>query len=152
MGWSGRVVIAFTVCEDGSVEEARVVESSGRDLLDNNAIEVLARAAPFPRITSYNVCYTKLLRRHFEDMPVHAVVDDQDLAHDGSPFKMPDLSSRQVPCGHAQSLPSSVETTSGDGVVIPSRAALAGACRSAATSSDVASSAAIARRRRHGHP
>jgi len=48
MGWSGRVVIAFTVCEDGSVEEARVVESSGRDLLDNNAIEVLARAAPFP--------------------------------------------------------------------------------------------------------
>jgi len=48
MGWSGRVVIAFTVCEDGSVEKARVVESSGRDLLDHNAIEVVARAAPFP--------------------------------------------------------------------------------------------------------
>lgn len=48
MGWNGRVVIAFTVCEDGSIEDARVVESSGRELLDRSAIDVLARAAPFP--------------------------------------------------------------------------------------------------------
>jgi len=48
MGWTGRVVIVFTVCEDGSVEETRVVESSGRELLDRNAVEVVARAAPFP--------------------------------------------------------------------------------------------------------
>jgi len=48
MGWTGRVVIVFTVCKDGRVEEARVVESSGRELLDRNAVEVVAQAAPFP--------------------------------------------------------------------------------------------------------
>jgi protein TonB len=48
MGWCGRVKIIFVVCEDGGVDNARVVESSGFTLLDTNTIDTVKKAAPFP--------------------------------------------------------------------------------------------------------
>ena len=40
--------IAFFVCEDGGVNDVRVLESSGFGLLDTNAVETVKRVAPFP--------------------------------------------------------------------------------------------------------
>lgn len=49
MGWCGRVKIAFVVCEDGGVDNVRVLESSGFTLLDTNTIDTVKKVAPFPR-------------------------------------------------------------------------------------------------------
>jgi len=49
MGWSGRVVLAFVVAEDGSVQSLHVRESSGYPVLDNSAMETVKSVAPFPR-------------------------------------------------------------------------------------------------------
>jgi protein TonB len=49
MGWQGKVTLTFVVREDGGVRDVRVVESSGRDLLDRNAVEAVKKASPFPR-------------------------------------------------------------------------------------------------------
>lgn len=49
MGWCGQVVVSFVVQEDGSVEKLTVVKSSGRTLLDQNALATISRVAPFPR-------------------------------------------------------------------------------------------------------
>jgi protein TonB len=48
MGWCGQARIAFIICEDGSVNDVRVVESSGFSLLDRNAVDTVKNAAPFP--------------------------------------------------------------------------------------------------------
>ncbi|SJZ37431.1 outer membrane transport energization protein TonB [Trichlorobacter thiogenes] len=48
-GWSGRVVLAFVVAEDGSVRSIHVKESSGHTLLDNSAVETVKSVAPFPK-------------------------------------------------------------------------------------------------------
>lgn len=49
MGWTGRVAVEFVVRGDGSVEQVRVVKSSGIALLDDDAEETVRRSAPFPR-------------------------------------------------------------------------------------------------------
>ena len=49
MGWSGRVVLAFVVAEDGTVRSIHVKESSGYTLLDNSAVQTIKNVAPFPR-------------------------------------------------------------------------------------------------------
>ena len=49
MGWCGQARISFIICEDGSVNDVRVVESSGFSLLDRNAVDTVKNAAPFPR-------------------------------------------------------------------------------------------------------
>ncbi len=49
MGWQGKVVIKFIVCEDGRVINVEIIESSGFSLLDNNAIKSVRNAAPFPK-------------------------------------------------------------------------------------------------------
>jgi len=49
MGWCGHVKIAFVVCEDGGVNNVRVVDSSGFSLLDRNAVDTVKNVAPFPR-------------------------------------------------------------------------------------------------------
>ncbi|MGQ9744427.1 MAG: energy transducer TonB [Dissulfurimicrobium sp.] len=49
MGWSGRVVVSFTVLDDGHVEDIKVVETSGFNILDKNAIKTIEKTAPFPR-------------------------------------------------------------------------------------------------------
>ncbi len=48
MGWGGQVKLAFVVCEDGGVNDVRVVESSGFGLLDRNAVDTVKSVAPFP--------------------------------------------------------------------------------------------------------
>lgn len=48
MNWSGKVVVAFVVAEDGTVNNIRVVESSGYKTLDKSALETVRSVAPFP--------------------------------------------------------------------------------------------------------
>ena len=49
MGWSGTVKISFCVCENGSVTDVKVVNSSGFGLLDNSAVDTIKKTAPFPK-------------------------------------------------------------------------------------------------------
>jgi len=49
MGWGGKSVVAFVIMENGSVDNIRLVESSGIPLLDRSALETIRRASPFPR-------------------------------------------------------------------------------------------------------
>ncbi len=49
MGWQGKVLISFVICKDGSVKDIRIVESSGFNALDKNAVEAIRKGAPFPR-------------------------------------------------------------------------------------------------------
>ncbi|MBL0224855.1 MAG: energy transducer TonB [Geobacteraceae bacterium] len=49
MEWSGKVILAFVVAEDGGVSSVRVKESSGYPLLDNSAVATVKDVAPFPR-------------------------------------------------------------------------------------------------------
>jgi len=48
-GWEGRVVLSFVVLSNGNVRDIEVVKSSGRGILDKNAIDAVRDAAPFPR-------------------------------------------------------------------------------------------------------
>lgn len=43
MGWEGRVTLSFTVHENGSIDDVRVVSSSGFPVLDENARDSVAR-------------------------------------------------------------------------------------------------------------
>lgn len=49
MNWSGKVVLAFDILEDGSVHKIRVAQSSGFPILDKSALETVKRASPFPK-------------------------------------------------------------------------------------------------------
>lgn len=49
MGWSGRVVLAFVVKEDGTIGTLKVRESSGYNALDNSAVDTVRNVAPFPK-------------------------------------------------------------------------------------------------------
>ena len=48
MGWQGKVVVSFVVCQNGSVENLQVVESSGYAQLDKNALATIRQVEPFP--------------------------------------------------------------------------------------------------------
>ena len=49
MGWTGKVVVSFTVLEDGHVANERVLAGSGHALLDGNVIETIRNVEPFPK-------------------------------------------------------------------------------------------------------
>ncbi len=50
MGWEGRVVLSIKLCTDGTVKEIRVLESSGYEVLDRNAVDTVRRVAGlFPK-------------------------------------------------------------------------------------------------------
>ncbi len=49
MGLTGRVVVSFTVLENGHVANVRILDSSGHDLLDNNVLETVKAVEPFPK-------------------------------------------------------------------------------------------------------
>ena len=49
MRWSGKVVVAFVIAEDGTVHNLRVVDSSGFPILDRCATETVRNVAPFPK-------------------------------------------------------------------------------------------------------
>lgn len=47
--WEGTVVVALSLSADGKVTNISVVESSGREILDEAALEMVRRASPLPR-------------------------------------------------------------------------------------------------------
>jgi protein TonB len=49
MEWSGKVILAFVVTEDGGVRSVQIKESSGYSVLDNSAMNTVRSVAPFPR-------------------------------------------------------------------------------------------------------
>jgi len=49
MRWSGKVVVAFIIAEDGTVHNIRVLETSGFPILDKGAAETVRNTAPFPK-------------------------------------------------------------------------------------------------------
>lgn len=49
MGWAGKVMVAFTIREDGRVEDIRILQSCGFAVLDKSAVNTIERSAPFPR-------------------------------------------------------------------------------------------------------
>jgi len=49
MGWEGKVLVAFTICNDGQVEDIRIIKSCGFKALDKNAIKTIKQCAPFPK-------------------------------------------------------------------------------------------------------
>ncbi len=48
MGWTGKVVVAFTVCKGGYVKDIEVIKGTGFAVLDRNAVETIRQASPFP--------------------------------------------------------------------------------------------------------
>ena len=62
MGYEGTVVISFIVLENGSTSEIKVVKGSGRKLLDENALEgiaktVIARKVPYRAYVRIPIIY-----------------------------------------------------------------------------------------------
>lgn len=49
MGWRGRVVVAFIIRENGTVENTHVIKSSGYEVLDSNTLKTIAEVQPFPK-------------------------------------------------------------------------------------------------------
>jgi len=50
MGWEGRVLLSITLREDGSLKDVKVLESSGYQVLDKNAVDTVKRVAHlFPK-------------------------------------------------------------------------------------------------------
>jgi len=49
MGWSGKVVVSFTILENGHVSNMKIINSSGHDLLDENILETIKTVEPFPK-------------------------------------------------------------------------------------------------------
>jgi protein TonB len=47
MGWYGKLVLGFVLCDDGSVEDLKVLESSGHKVLDRAALQAVKANAPF---------------------------------------------------------------------------------------------------------
>jgi protein TonB len=47
-GWGGVVRVEFTIRDDGTIEDLRIATSSGRSLLDRQALRAVQAAAPFP--------------------------------------------------------------------------------------------------------
>lgn len=48
MGWQGKVTISFLIMPDGNVIDIKIAKSSGKDILDRNAVETVKRSSPFP--------------------------------------------------------------------------------------------------------
>jgi periplasmic protein TonB len=49
MGWTGKVKISFIITVNGDARNIRVIESSGKEILDRNATDAVKKASPFPR-------------------------------------------------------------------------------------------------------
>ncbi len=58
MGWEGKVLLGIMLKEDGSLEDVKIVESSGYEILDKNALETIKRTCylfPKPPVKVYVV-------------------------------------------------------------------------------------------------
>jgi protein TonB len=48
-GWEGKVKVSFTISRDGFVKDITIIESSGIEVLDRNAVKAVKNASPYPR-------------------------------------------------------------------------------------------------------
>ena len=48
-GWEGVVLVCFVIRENGTVEQLRVMKSSGHEVLDEHAIRTIRSVQPYPR-------------------------------------------------------------------------------------------------------
>ena len=48
-GWEGTAVVGLALAPDGKVMEISILESSGREVLDDAALDMVRRASPLPR-------------------------------------------------------------------------------------------------------
>lgn len=48
-GWQGTAVVGLSLSADGKVTDIAIIESSGRDILDEAALNMVRRASPLPR-------------------------------------------------------------------------------------------------------
>ena len=48
-GWTGKVIVSLFVNMDGNVEGLKVLEGSGFDILDRNALETIKKVCPLPK-------------------------------------------------------------------------------------------------------
>lgn len=44
----GRLLLVFSLSRDGAVQSVRILDSSGREILDNEAVRAVQSASPFP--------------------------------------------------------------------------------------------------------
>ncbi len=49
MGWKGKVIVAFVIRENGTVENTRVLRSSGYEVLDHSTLKTIRDVQPFPK-------------------------------------------------------------------------------------------------------
>jgi periplasmic protein TonB len=49
MGLTGRVLISFSILENGYIANVKIANSSGYELLDENVLETVRRVQPFPK-------------------------------------------------------------------------------------------------------
>jgi protein TonB len=49
LGWQGKVVLAFIINPNGTIKEPQIVQGSGHEVLDQNALEALKGSLPFPQ-------------------------------------------------------------------------------------------------------
>jgi protein TonB len=48
-GWQGTAVVGLSLSADGKVTDISIIESSGRNILDEAALTMVRRASPLPR-------------------------------------------------------------------------------------------------------
>jgi protein TonB len=48
-GWEGVVLVCFVIRENGTVEQLRVMKSSGHEVLDEHAMKTIRSVRPYPR-------------------------------------------------------------------------------------------------------
>ncbi|MBE0426149.1 MAG: energy transducer TonB [Nitrospirae bacterium] len=49
MGWEGRVKVSFIISSDGNVRDIKVIQSSGKEVLDTGATKAVNDASPLPK-------------------------------------------------------------------------------------------------------
>jgi protein TonB len=49
LGWQGKVLVSFIINLNGTIKEAKVMQSSGYELLDRTTLETVKESEPFPR-------------------------------------------------------------------------------------------------------
>ncbi len=49
LGWQGSVTVSFIIKENGRIEGAKIMESSGYELLDSNVVDTILDVQPFPK-------------------------------------------------------------------------------------------------------
>ncbi len=49
MGWEGKVKISFVILSNGYAKDIKILEGSGKEILDKNAVEAVRTSSPFPR-------------------------------------------------------------------------------------------------------